>query len=91
MSTVRRWIVRGVVQGVGFRWFVRQRAVPLGVAGFARNLSDGSVEVMAGGDAAILAQLERVLRVGPRFSQVASVDTVDVPHEIALPKPFEIR
>jgi acylphosphatase len=88
-GAVRRWIVRGAVQGVGFRWFVRQRAATLGLAGFAQNLADGSVEVVARGDEAALAQLEDHLRAGPRFSRVSSVDRVDVPHDMELPRSFE--
>ena len=54
--------VRGHVQGVGFRWWTRARARELGLAGWARNLDDGRVEVVAEGDpercAALLALLE---------------------------------
>jgi len=43
--TARRWLVRGRVQGVGYRWFAQQAAAGLGLNGYARNLDDGRVEV----------------------------------------------
>ncbi len=56
--------VRGRVQGVGFRWWVRSRALELGLAGSATNLDDGRVEVVAEGDARACATLLELLR-GP--------------------------
>ena len=73
-----RFLVRGRVQGVGYRYFVMQEAAGLGVAGFARNLPDGSVEVVAEADDAALLQLEERLRKGPSFSKVAAVERLDV-------------
>ena len=70
----RRFVVKGRVQGVGFRWFVEREAHLLGVAGWVRNNSDGSVEVMAQGSAAQLAGLHGRLREGPRASRVDDVD-----------------
>ena len=67
-------VVRGVVQGVGYRYFVRKAAVELGVAGRVRNRFDGSVEVLAEGDGARVRTLIDHLRVGPRFASVESVD-----------------
>jgi acylphosphatase len=74
-----RYLVRGRVQGVGYRYFVLREAEGLGVAGFARNLPDGSVEVMAEGDDALLQQLEEKLRKGPSFARVSGVERTDVP------------
>ena len=67
-------IIRGRVQGVGFRYFVRRKAAALGVRGFVRNTRDGSVEVTAEGDRATLAQLLDELRRGPSAASVAAVD-----------------
>lgn len=89
MITVRRWIVRGRVQGVGFRWSVRRRAEALGVTGFAQNLPDGAVEVVARGDPHVLDELERYLAIGPRLASVDTVETTDVPHDIGLSNSFE--
>jgi acylphosphatase len=88
---VRRWRVQGRVQGVGFRWFVCRRAHALGLGGYASNLADGSVEVVARGDEDALAQLEAALRLGPRLAAVSSVDKENIPHEMNLPTPFEAR
>ena len=69
-----RYVVRGRVQGVGYRYFVLRHAEDLGVAGFARNQADGSVEVIAEGDAAALAKLEQRLGEGPAFGHVTGVE-----------------
>ena len=84
-----RYLVRGRVQGVGFRWFVLQEAEGLGLGGVVRNLRDGSVEILAEGGPAALAELERILQRGPRLARVDSVEKGDVQHDINLPKPFE--
>ena len=66
--------VRGRVQGVGFRYFVHQSALALGVRGWVRNDDDGSVEVYAVGTAAQLSELTGYLRKGPRWAEVRGVD-----------------
>ena len=58
-------VVRGHVQGVGFRWFVCARAEELGVSGWVKNTSSGDVEIAASGDEAKLALLEAAIRRGP--------------------------
>ena len=70
----RRYLVRGRVQGVGFRWFVEREAHILGVAGWVRNNHDGTVEVLAQGTRDQLAGLHSRLREGPRAARVDSVD-----------------
>jgi acylphosphatase len=67
-------IVRGLVQGVGFRWFVVRRATGLGLVGWVANEPDGSVRVLAEGDPRALAQLEAELRRGPNGARVTSLD-----------------
>jgi acylphosphatase len=62
------------VQGVFFRASARDEALRLGLAGHARNLSDGRVEVIACGDAAALAALEQWLRRGPALARVTTVN-----------------
>jgi acylphosphatase len=74
-----RFQVSGRVQGVGFRYFARQRADRLGVAGFARNLPDGSVEVFAEGEPAALAAFEDALREGPSFAEVSGLTRAEIP------------
>jgi acylphosphatase len=70
----RRFIVRGRVQGVGFRWFVEREAHILGVAGWVRNNADGSVEVLAQGTRDQLSGLRSRLREGPRAARVDGVE-----------------
>jgi acylphosphatase len=69
----RRFIVRGRVQGVGFRWFVEREAHMLGIAGWVRNNSDGSVEVLATGTRDQLFGLRSRLQQGPRAARVDDV------------------
>lgn len=73
-SQARRFIVRGRVQGVGFRWFVEREAHLLGVAGWVRNNPDSSVEVFAVGSRDQLAGLRSRLREGPRAARVDDVE-----------------
>jgi acylphosphatase len=70
----RRYLVRGRVQGVGFRYFVQRAASQLGVAGYARNLDDGGVEVYAVGTREKLSDLAGLLWKGPRFADVRGVE-----------------
>ena len=69
-----RYIVRGRVQGVGYRYFVMREAAALGVSGFARNLPDGTVEVIAEAADDVLDLFEDRLREGPSFSRVTDLD-----------------
>ena len=70
----RRFIVRGRVQGVGFRWFAVRAARRRAVAGWVRNLPDGSVEVVASGDSAGIQGLREDLHRGPSASSVREVE-----------------
>ncbi|WP_371783425.1 acylphosphatase [Streptosporangium subroseum] len=56
--------VRGRVQGVGFRWWTRSRALELGLTGWARNMADGRVEIVAEGSEESCAKLLQFLRGG---------------------------
>ncbi len=73
-ALAHRYIVRGRVQGVGFRWFVEREAHILGISGWVRNNSDGSVEVMAQGTREQLLGLRSRLRQGPRAARVDDVE-----------------
>lgn len=75
----RMYIVRGNVQGVGFRSFVKGKAKALGIKGYVENLDDGSVKVVAEGDEESLAALEGYLKEGNVFSNVESVEKEEVP------------
>lgn len=68
-----RFVVEGRVQGVGFRWWAREQARALGLAGWVRNLRGGAVELLAIGEAGALAQLEAALHSGPAAAEVRAV------------------
>jgi acylphosphatase len=70
----RRYLVRGHVQGVGFRYFAEHAASQIGVRGWVRNLDDGRVEVYAVGTEEQLSELAGALHRGPRFADVRGVE-----------------
>jgi len=70
---IARFIISGKVQGVFFRASARAEAERLGLAGYAKNLADGSVEVLAWGDAHALEELETWLQHGPPQARVTRV------------------
>jgi len=76
-TLARRFLVRGRVQGVGFRWFVEREAHTLGIAGWVRNNPDSSVEVFAIGSRDQLAALHSRLREGPRAARVDNVEVFE--------------
>ncbi|MEO8449310.1 MAG: acylphosphatase [Gemmatimonadota bacterium] len=86
-----RFLVTGRVQGVGYRAFVWSRATALGLSGFALNLPDGRVEVVARGVLAGLESLEKSLQTGPPWSQVVRVVRSEVSDELELPNAFETK
>lgn len=88
MST--RFLISGLVQGVGFRWFVARHARALGLTGYARNLADGSVEVVVDGAADVLPELERLLRTGPASAQVDQVQRSSGPAVLPVGKSFDV-
>jgi acylphosphatase len=67
-------IVRGFVQGVGFRYFVLERVTGAGLRGWVRNRGDGTVEVVAEGPRPVLERLLQELRRGPRSATVTEVE-----------------
>lgn len=82
------FIVRGRVQGVGFRWSTTRTASDLGVRGTVRNRADGTVEVHAEGPEDALAELEDWLHEGPRSARVEAVEEIEPKDD--LPGGFEI-
>jgi acylphosphatase len=73
----KSFLVRGRVQGVGFRWYVEREAQLLGVAGWVRNNPDGAVEVLATGTREQINALHEKLRIGPRAARVDDVHVCD--------------
>jgi len=89
---VCHYLVKGRVQGVGFRWFVQREAAELSLRGWVRNTDDGHVEVVASGGPEDLAELKDALRKGSRGSRVDAV----IEHELAESEaadlgPFQIE
>ena len=70
---VLHFLIRGRVQGVGFRWFVHREAQELDLLGWVRNTEDGDVEVVAAGSQDDLGELRSSLRRGPRGARVDQV------------------
>lgn len=76
---VRHYLVKGRVQGVGFRWYVHREAGDLGLNGWVRNTEDGHVEVVASGEPDDLGLLREALQKGSRGSRVDAV----IEHDLA--------
>ncbi len=85
-----RIVVEGRVQGVGFRWFVRQEVRRLGVAGWVRNREDGTVEMTVAGAGTAVRRLIDHVRVGPDSAQVTSIREEEVQVSDPLPYPFTV-
>jgi acylphosphatase len=77
MPTVH-YIIEGKVQNVGFRRYVLHKANTLELHGFVCNLDDGTLECLAQGSSDSLQEFEMILRQGPRFAEVTSVNCTDV-------------
>ena len=73
-----RAVVRGVVQGVGFRWFVSEQADALGISGWVKNRPDGSVELEAEGSPEALERFTTAVRRGPEAADVTDVVLEDL-------------
>ncbi len=78
MIIARRVLISGRVQGVGFRFFVQERAAVEGVHGYVRNLPDGRVEALIEGDDESVLRVERAIRRGPAGARVEGVVAEDV-------------
>jgi acylphosphatase len=87
----RRFFVSGIVQGVGFRFFAQREAEKLHIGGYARNLRDGRVEVLAVGSPAQLEAMKRALERGPRFSKVSGVREEEAQLDPHYEKDFAIE
>ena len=70
---VKHFLVKGRVQGVGFRWFVHREAAEIGLRGWVRNTDDGHVELVAAGAERQIAELRAALHHGSRGSRVDAV------------------
>jgi acylphosphatase len=89
---VCHYLIKGRVQGVGFRWFVHREAAELGLRGWVRNTDDGHVEIVAAGEPDQLAELKVSLHKGSRGSRVDAVIENELAEgEGAQLGPFEIE
>ena len=76
-TVVRRVMVEGIVQGVGYREFTRRAALRLNVSGWVRNRSDGAVEALVRGSPAGVEALVAEMRKGPRLAVVESLRMIE--------------
>jgi acylphosphatase len=82
-------VVRGRVQGVGYRAFVEMEAVARGLSGWVRNRRDGTVEAVLSGASTDVEEVLATLRRGPRSAVVTEVETFD--HTEPVGADFEVR
>ena len=77
--------VRGVVQGVGYRYWCYRKAREYGLVGYVANLYDGSVEVVIEGDRSIIEEFLKILKVGPSNANISDIRLIwyDKPKEFA--------
>jgi acylphosphatase len=85
-----RVVVRGLVQGVGFRYFAERSARHLGLCGWVRNLADGRVEAVAAGPEEDVASFVAQLRQGPAAGRVEGLEVSETSLEDTVSR-FEIR
>jgi acylphosphatase len=79
MATVaRRFLIRGGVQGVGYRFFAQRAAAKHQVVGYVRNEPDGSVEVLAEGPASNVEAFKHELATGPQWANVEQVEEINL-------------
>ena len=90
MSKITRFVVKGHVQGVGFRWATREQALQRGLCGWVQNCSDGSVEVLAKGAENTLSSFKTWLWQGPSGSRVSEIH-VTLEEVESVPDTFYIR
>jgi acylphosphatase len=84
----RAVVLRGRVQGVGFRWWTRELAMQLSLRGTVRNHADGSVEIHVAGPVYVVQTFIERIRTGPRHARIVSVE--EMPCRDSLPEGFHI-
>ena len=85
-----RITVSGLVQGVGFRYYIYRQAKSLGLSGYAKNLPSGQVEIITTGDKGLVDELIKSARVGPPYASVSDVQLEEIEIEETF-KDFGIR
>ena len=76
MLIARKFLIRGMVQGVGFRFFAQRSAARHQVRGYVRNLEDGRVEALAEGPAKAVEEFKQDLAAGPNYSSVEHLEEI---------------
>ena len=76
MLISRKYLIRGQVQGVGFRFFAQRSAATHQIRGYVRNLEDGRVEALAQGNEKQVEAFKHDITAGPRYSQVSDVEEI---------------
>ena len=79
MVQAKHFLIRGRVQGVGYRWFTQRAAERLGIRGYVRNLPGGEVEVRAQADESLLSDFKQDLLRGPYGARVNEIVEQDLP------------
>jgi len=90
MQVTAHIVVQGMVQGVGFRYFVFRVAVRLGLGGWVRNLYNGDVEILAAGERSLVEELIKDVNIGPRAAHVKDL-TIEWQNYTGTYSSFEIR
>jgi len=83
---IRQVVIRGRVQGVGYRMWIEEEARERGVAGWVRNRRDGSVEAVFAGAAEVVAEMIKVCRRGPPGTRVDAVDQHEAGEDALMPR-----
>ena len=78
MQVARKFLIRGDVQGVGYRFFAQRAAAKHQVVGYVRNCPDGSVEAFAEGPASSVEAFKHDLATGPQWATVGQVEEIDL-------------
>jgi acylphosphatase len=81
MKVAVQILVKGMVQGVGFRYFAMRQANQLGVTGYVKNLVSGDVEIVVEGEREIVDHFKRILKEGPSYGIVEDLVVKELPYE----------
>ena len=85
----RRYLISGRVQGVFYRASAQRYAQSLGLSGWVRNRRDGRVELLACGEAQVLAELEKWLEIGPEYAKVTNIKVISE-NPSTIPAAFDV-
>lgn len=91
MTISRKFILKGRVQGVGFRFFATKSANALGIKGTVKNLTNGNVEIFAKGEESKIEQFKAKLIKGNSFSRVEDIEEYDVSNDEINNDDFHVR